>query len=114
MVAAVHEYCRARNEKDREPWLALHAVDSIHEDPVGGDNDDVGLDQIALHWDATQSLNVELVLDEPVITGGHEAIAIMHWRRGPADNRQEGGRIVLQFVFDQDGKIAKLRSFHGF
>jgi SnoaL-like domain len=114
MTAVVHEYIRARNSRDRGPWLALHAENSVHEDPVGGTNNDVGLDQIAAHWDATQALNIELLLDEPVITGGQEAIAIMHFRRGPINDRQEGGRIVLHFVFDNDGKIAKLRSFHGF
>jgi hypothetical protein len=114
MTAAVHEYIRARNERDRDAWLALHADDSVHEDPVGGDNEDAGIDQIAAHWDDTQALNIELLLDEPVITGGREAIAIMHFRRGPVNDRQDGGRIVLHIVFNDDGRIAKLRSFHGF
>jgi hypothetical protein len=114
MTAAVQEYVRARNERDRAPWLALHAEDSVHEDPVGGNSKDVGIAQIAAHWDATQALNIELVLDEPVITGGQEAIAVMHFRRGPVDDRQDGGRIVLHFVFNDEGKIAQLRSFHGF
>ena len=73
MTVAVHEYIRARNEGDREPWLALHTEDSVHEDPVGGSTNDVGIDQIAAHWDVTQALNIELLLDEPVITGGQEA-----------------------------------------
>jgi hypothetical protein len=55
-----------------------------------------------------------LLLDEPVITSCEEAIAVMDFRRGPVNDRQDGGRIVLHFVFNDDGEIAKLRSFNGF
>jgi steroid Delta-isomerase len=111
MAAAVQEYCRAENEKDKDAWLALFADGAVHEDPVG-QSVNAGLDQIAGFWDYFQPSNVELWCEEPVIVCGNEAIAIMRCRTGPADNRRESGRIVDQFIFDNAGKITNLRAFY--
>src|SRR5262245_16653608 len=111
MVAAVEAYCRAEIEKDKETWIGLFAVGAVHEDPVGV-RTNTGIDQISAFWDSFQSSNVELWCDEPVIVCGNEAIAIMRCRTGPADNRRESGRIVDQFVFDENGKITRLRAFY--
>ena len=107
----MQEYCRAENEKDKDAWLALFTDGAVHEDPVGRSKN-VGLDQIAGFWDYFQPSNVELWCEEPVIVCGHEAIAIMRCRTGPADNRRESGRIVDQFIFDNAGKITNLRAFY--
>ena len=113
MVAAVHEYCRAESEKDKDAWMALFAEGAVHDDPVGF-RSSIGLDKIAAFWDWFQPSDVELWCEEPVIVCGNEAIAIMRCRTGPADARQESGRIVDQFVFDDAGRITNLRAFYDF
>jgi hypothetical protein len=111
LVAAVEEYCRAETEKDKGAWLALFAAEAVHEDPVGT-SVNAGLEAIAAFWDSFQPVNVELWLEEEVIVCGHEAIALMRCRTGPAGNRRESGRIVDQFIFNKEGQITNLRAFY--
>lgn len=113
MVAVVEEYCRTETAKDKDAWLALFDDAAVHEDPVGRVAN-AGIDKITAFWDRIAASGVELWCEEPVIVCGNEAIAIMRCRTGPADNRRESGRIVDQFVFDERGKITRLRAFYDF
>jgi hypothetical protein len=74
----------------------------------------VVIEQISAHWDATHALSIELLLDEPVITGGQEAVAVMLFSSKPSP--RPTGRRWDRFCtsFNDEGKNVQLRSFHGF
>lgn len=113
MIAAVAEYCRAETDKDKDAWLALFDQDVTHEDPVGSGHVNRGVPALAAGlWDAIVAFNVELWCEEPVITCGNEAVALMRCRSGPAGRQRESGRIVDHFVFGADGKITSVRAFY--
>jgi ketosteroid isomerase-like protein len=112
IINAIAEYCRAENDKDKQAWLALFAENIVHEDPVGMVSS-AGKEKVAAFWDQmVVPNNVELWLTDEVIVCGNEAIALMQCRVGPADKRQESGRIVDNFVFDDAGKITRVRAFY--
>jgi steroid Delta-isomerase len=111
LAAAVEEYCRAENAKDKSAWIKLFAEDVVHEDPVGYGPVNVGIAAVGEFWDRIQASNVELWLDAPLIVCGQEVVAIMRCRTGPDDARRETSPIVDHFVFDDDGKITSLRAF---
>jgi steroid Delta-isomerase len=111
MIKAIEEYCKFETEKNRSGWLALFADDAVHEDPVGL-RINAGIDKIAAFWDSFQPANVELWLTEPPIICGNEVIALMKCTSGPANARLESGRTVDNFVFNDAGKITRVRSFY--
>jgi len=111
MRAVVDAYCRYQTGKKKEQWLGLFAPDATHEDPVGVLLNE-GIEKIGGFWDSFQVNNVELWLTEDTIVCGNEAIAFMKARVGPEGQRFESPRIIDQFVFNDEGKIAKLRAFY--
>lgn len=111
MVATVEEYCRAETQKDKAAWLALFAEGAVHEDPVGLVRNE-GLEKIAAFWDGFQPYDVELWLTETPIVCGNELIALMQCKTGPAEARNQSGRIVDQFIFDEAGKLTAVRAFY--
>ena len=111
IVGVIEAYCRCETEKDKQGWLALFAPEATHEDPVGKLTN-AGIKNIAAFWDSFQPVNVELWLTEPPIVCGNEAIAFMKCRVGPANDRHESGRIIDQFIFNDEGKIVALRAFY--
>lgn len=111
IVAAIEEYCRTETEKDKQGWLNLFAENIKHEDPVGSERVNIGLEQLTAFWDSFQPANVELWLTDPIIVCGKEAIALLKARVGPPDDRTESGQIVNNFIFDNDGKITNVRAF---
>ena len=113
IIGVIEAYCRCETQKDKAGWLALFAPDATHEDPVGRLTN-AGIENIAAFWDSFQPMDVELVLTEPPIVCGHEAIAFMRARIGPAGARRESGRIIDQFIFDDDGRITALRAFYNY
>lgn len=113
MTAAIEEYCRAETEKDKDAWLALFADTVKHEDPVGRRTNE-GIAKVSEFWDSFQPYDVELWLTAPVIICGNEAIAQMKCKTGPADNRNESGTIIDNFVFDEAGKITRVRAFYDY
>jgi steroid Delta-isomerase len=58
--------------------------------------------------------DADLRLTEDVIVCGHEAVAIMACQTGPKEARRSTGPIVDLFVFDEAGKIARVRAFYKF
>ena len=114
MIKAIETYCRTETEKDKQAWLDLFADSIVHEDPVGAVRNE-GKELVGAFWDnAVVGYNVELWLTEEPIVCGNEAIALMQCRIGPDDNRQESGRIVDQFIFDDNGKITNVRAFYSY
>jgi steroid Delta-isomerase len=107
---AVQEYCRAETEKDKEAWLSLFAPGIVHEDPVGA-VPNVGLERLSRFWDGFQNANLKLETTAPLILCGDEVIVFMRAEAGP-----DGARVVLEpiidnMVFDEAGKITRVRTF---
>jgi len=111
MIQAIETYCRAETQKDKAAWMALFAEGAVHEDPVGLVRNE-GLEKIAAFWDSFQPRDVDLWLTEPPIVCGHEAIALLQCKVGPADDRRLSGRIVDQMIFNEAGKITAVRAFY--
>lgn len=111
IVAAIGTHCRAENARDKETWLALFADDIVVEDPVGI-NTTRGIEALGTDfWASVERAEPKLELLEDVIVCGNEAIAILS-----AEINQDGGRIMLKpivvnFVYNEAGKVRHLRSF---
>lgn len=110
-TAIIDEYCRAENEKDKQAWLALFAPDVVHEDPVGV-RTNTGLEMLSSFWEGFQSANLALRRTAPVILCGNEAIVMMSCEAGPAGGRITIEPIIDNFVFNDAGKIARVRAFY--
>jgi hypothetical protein len=112
MVAAIHAYCRAECEQDKEAFFALFSDDIVHEDPVGYAVRR-GKAELEELWTMATAGNVDLQLVD-VIARGNEAMAIMAAETGPADARRRTEPIVDHFRFDPEGKIVSVRAFYNF
>jgi steroid Delta-isomerase len=110
ITKAIHEYCRAENQKDKAAWLALFSHDIRHEDPVGAPANE-GLSKLSAFWDSFQPYNVEVWLTAPIIVCGNEAIAQVRGRLGPPESRKETGTVIDHFTFHNAGKITSVRAF---
>jgi steroid Delta-isomerase len=110
-VAIIEEYCRCLTERDRRGWLSLMSEKIIHEDPVGV-RTNTGHEMVGRFWDLFDGYNMRVTLTAPTIVCGSEAIAFMRAEAGPADARHVTAPIVDNFVFDEDGKIARVRAFY--
>ncbi|HET9628927.1 MAG TPA: nuclear transport factor 2 family protein [Novosphingobium sp.] len=111
MQAVMEEYCRCESEGDKEGWLALFDPEIIHEDPVGGTNTNVGLEQIAAFWDRFPP-NLKVELTEPLIKCGNEAIVYMRAQLGDPANPHVTERIIDNVWFNDEGKITRVRAFY--
>lgn len=108
--SAVQEYCRAETEKDKEAWLSLFAPEISHEDPVGA-VPNVGLEQLSAFWDGFQGANLTLTTTAPLILCGNEVIVFMRAEAGPDNARRVIDPIIDNMVFDDAGKITRVRTF---
>lgn len=111
MQAVMEEYCRCESERDKEGWLALFDPSIIHEDPVGGTNTNIGLDQIANFWEHFPP-NLKVELTRPIIARGNEAIAFMRAELGEPGNRIVTEPIIDNVWFNDEGKITRVRAFY--
>ena len=111
IVEAIRTHCRAENTLDSEAYFALFADDIVIEDPVG-----IGLwrgiDALKNDfWASVERAQPKLkMLQEPIVCG-NEAIAMLS-----AEINHEGERItispiVVNFVYNDSGKVRHLRSF---
>lgn len=111
IVEAINTHCRAESALDKPTYMALFAEDIVIEDPVGV-NTTRGIEAVATDfWASVEKAQPQLKLLEDVIVCGNEAIAILE-----AEINHEGGRvtispIVVNFVYDEAGKVRHLRSF---
>ena len=111
IVKAINTHCRAESELDKQAYLALFAEDIVIEDPVGV-NTTTGFEALERDfWASVENAEPKLKLLQDVIVCGNEAIAILE-----AEINHEGGRvtispIVVNFVYDEAGKVRHLRSF---
>jgi len=111
IIEAVKTYCRAEIEKDRASWMGLFADDIVHEDPAGLVTRR-GLVELGNLWEMIVKGDVELRLIEDVIVCGNEAMGIMASESGPRGARRNIQPIVDHFVFNEAGKITRLRAFY--
>jgi hypothetical protein len=111
MAAMIEEYCRAETEKDRAAWFALFTEDIIHEDPVGS-RTNIGLEKLASIWDSVEAHDILLETTAPIIACGNEAVVTLRAEGGPAGNRFVLTPIINNYVFADDGRISRVRSFH--
>lgn len=111
IVAAINTHCRAESALDKETWMALFADDIVVEDPVGV-NTTRGIEALGTDfWASVERAEPKLELLEEIIVCGNEAIAILS-----AEINHDGGRmmlkpIVVNFVYNEAGKVRQLRSF---
>jgi steroid delta-isomerase len=104
-------HCRAENDLDKDTYIALFANDVVIEDPVGV-NTTTGIAAVASDfWASVLNAEPKLKqLHDPIICG-NEAIAFIE-----AEINHDGGRvtispIVVNFVYNEAGKVCRLRSF---
>jgi hypothetical protein len=111
IIEAINTHCRAENTLDKDTYIALFADDIVIEDPVGV-NCTRGIEAVASDfWASVERARPQLKLLQDVIVCGNEAIAMIE-----AEINHEGGRvtispIVVNFVYDNAGKVRHLRSF---
>lgn len=111
MQAVMEEYCRSQSARDKPAWLALFDPAIIHEDPVGGTNTNVGLEQIANFWERFPP-NLKVELTRPIIARGNEAIVFMRAELDGPDGRIVTEPIIDNVWFNDDGKITRVRAFY--
>ncbi|MCB2078461.1 MAG: nuclear transport factor 2 family protein [Novosphingobium sp.] len=111
IIEAVRTHCRAESALDKDTWLALFADDIVIEDPVGL-RTTRGIEAVSTDfWASVENARPRIELLEDVIVCGQEAVAILS-----AEINSEAGRItiapiVVNFVYDEAGKVRRLRSF---
>jgi steroid delta-isomerase len=111
MINAIETACRAENELDRETWLNLFAEDAVVEDPVGV-NTERGIDALATNfWSSVERARPNIRLLDDVIVCGTEAIAIVSAKIDQDGQPRTFQPIVVNYVFDETGKVRQLRSF---
>jgi len=111
MTAVMEEYCRCQCDRDKAGWLALFSPDIVHEDPVGV-HTSYGLGDLAAFWDGFAPRNIKTRLTAPIIQCGNEAIVFMAAEAGPAEARFRIEPIIDNVVFDEHGKIVRVRAFY--
>jgi len=111
MQAVMEKYCRCQSERDKGGWLSLFDPSIIHEDPVGGTNTNVGLDQIANFWEHFPP-NLKVELTRPIIARGNEAIVFMRAELDGPDQRIVTEPIIDNVWFNDEGKITRVRAFY--
>jgi hypothetical protein len=99
-----------RREKGIRPAGSLFTDDVLLEVPGGWRT--VGLEAVSAWWEDFQRHKINIRCDEPVIISGNEAVAIIRSVTGP-DQKHDWHRVVNQFVFNDDGKMAQVRFFVG-
>lgn len=111
MVAAIETHCRAETVRDKATWLTLFAEDIVIEDPVGLSTFR-GLDALATDfWEGVERARPQVALTDEVIVCGTEAVARLAAEIDHGGQRVTISPIVALFVFDDAGKIRRLRAF---
>lgn len=109
--AAIQEYFRAEGAHDKAAWFALFAPDVVFEDPVGV-RTYTGVEELSRFWEGVAGLEIRAVITTPVILCGNEAIAIVRCEVGPVDRPVVIEPIVNNYLFDEAGKIIRMRAFY--
>jgi steroid delta-isomerase len=109
--AVIREYFRAEGAHDRAAWFALFSPDIVFEDPVGS-RTFTGFEELGRFWDGVSGKEIRGATTAPVIVCGNEAIAIIRCEIGPVDAPIIVEPIVSNYVFDDDGKIVRMRAFY--
>jgi steroid Delta-isomerase len=111
IVAAIRTHCRAENALDKETWLSLFAENAVVEDPVGL-NTTRGIAALATDfWSSVERARPKLRLLDDAIVSGNEAIAVVSAEIDLDGQRQVLAPIVVNFIYDEAGKVERLRSF---
>jgi steroid delta-isomerase len=112
MITAIETHCRTLSDHDKEGWLALWAVDTVLEDPVGVDTYR-GLESLrTTFWKLVDQLTpMKIWIERDVIVCGNEAIAILHGVVTRDGRLRKVGPIVDHFIFNEDGRIRSMRAF---
>jgi steroid delta-isomerase len=106
--------CRAENELDKETWLKLFADDAVVEDPVGVTTTR-GIEALARDfWSSIEQARPKIRLLDGVIVSGREAIAIVSAEIDHDGKRRVFEPIVVNYAFNDAGKVRHLRSFFNY
>lgn len=109
--AMIREYFRAEGAHDKAAWFALFSPDILFEDPVGV-RTYTGLEELERFWEGVSRLEMRAATTAPVIVCGNEAIAVIRCEIGPVDAPVVVEPIVSNYVFDEAGKITRMRAFY--
>ena len=111
IIEAVRTHLRAESALDKAEWLALFSEKAVIEDPVGLATW-CGITEIrSQFWANVERAQPKLELLEDVIVCGNEAIAVLSAEINRDDARVTVSPIVVNFQYDDKGKVARLRSF---
>lgn len=112
MKAALQQYIDGFNAKDAEALISLFAEDAILEDPVGSEPVQ-GREKIAAFYRQGVQVVTKMALSAP-IRGSHSNSAAMAF---DFEMDLEGRKIKTSTIdvmeFNQDGKIERMRAYHG-
>jgi steroid delta-isomerase len=109
--AVIREYFRAEGAHDRAAWFALFSPEIVFEDPVGVSTY-VGFEELGRFWDRVATMELRAEITAPVIVCGNEGIAIVRCEVGPEAAPVIIDPIVSNYVFDDTGKITRMRAFY--
>jgi hypothetical protein len=111
IVAAIETHVRAENSLDKKTYLDLFADEIVIEDPVGISTIR-GIEAVATDfWASVERARPKLTLRDEVIVCGNEAIAILSAEINHDGERITIAPIVVNFIYDDAGKVRHLRSF---
>ena len=107
----LHAYFRAETAHDKPAWMALFAPEIVFEDPVGARAFN-GLEGLERFWAGIADKQIRASTTAPVIVCGNEAVAIVRCEIGPEEAPFVVEPIVNNLVFDEHGKIIRMRAFY--
>jgi hypothetical protein len=111
IVEAINTHCRAENTLDKQTYMGLFADDIVIEDPVGLTTT-TGIKAVGTDfWASVKNAQPKLKLLEDVIVCRNEAIAILSAEINHDGDRVTISPIVVNFVYNDAGKVRHLRSF---
>ncbi|MCB1614844.1 MAG: nuclear transport factor 2 family protein [Pseudomonadales bacterium] len=106
------DYLESYRQEDKQAWLSLFSDNVVFEDPVGKP-EIVGIQAMSDFWDKGHNgmLTLEPTPAKRMIVCGNEAILVFTMKVRMQDGSGFNIHPVDHFVFDESGKVSRLRAF---
>ncbi|MGE3690302.1 MAG: nuclear transport factor 2 family protein [Novosphingobium sp.] len=112
LAATVERLMRTTREGNYDEWLTVWADDAEIEDPIGAPPWR-GIEAIRTDfWEASHGAAPSARFLGDVIVCGNEAIALLEVEVDAPEGRMTLSPVVDHFLFDEAGRIKRLRAFY--
>lgn len=112
IIETLNTYIETYRAKDKEKWLSLFADNIYFADPVGKPPM-IGKEAMSAFWDQAHNSGMSLTPQTPerMVRCGMEAIMLFTMEVRDANGNGFDLKVVDNFEFDENGKVARLRAF---